>query len=85
MILQNTFLNLLFRFQKKQFFDFKKSAQKEVNYLVKEFEMKKSASAYARAAHQGQEFLIQLNFTHTSIMRIYLRKSQFFQMVRITD
>ena len=28
---------------------FKKSAQKEVNYLVKEFECKKSASAYARA------------------------------------
>ena len=29
---------------------FKRDAQKEVNYLVKEFEMKKSASAYARAA-----------------------------------
>jgi len=29
---------------------FKKDAQKEVNYLVKEFECKKSASAYARAA-----------------------------------
>ena len=29
---------------------FRKSAQKEVNYLVKEFECKKSASAYARAA-----------------------------------
>ena len=28
---------------------FKKSAQKEVNYLVKEFECKKSANAYARA------------------------------------
>ena len=35
---------------KKEFKDFKRSAQKEVNYLVKEFEMKKSASAYARAA-----------------------------------
>jgi len=31
------------------FAKFKKSAQKEVNYLVKEFECKKSASAYARA------------------------------------
>ena len=29
--------------------DFKKSANKEVNYLVKEFEMRKSADAYARA------------------------------------
>jgi len=33
----------------KNFAQFKKSAQKEVNYLVKEFECKKSASAYARA------------------------------------
>ena len=30
--------------------DFKSSAKKEVNYLVKEFEMKKSADAYARSA-----------------------------------
>ena len=30
--------------------NFKKSAQREVNYLVKEFECKKSADAYARAA-----------------------------------
>ena len=29
---------------------YKKSAQKEVNYLVKEFECKKSADAYARQA-----------------------------------
>ena len=33
----------------KEFIKFKKEAQKEVNYLVKEFEMKKSAGAYARA------------------------------------
>ena len=33
----------------KRYSDFKKSAQKEVNYLVKEFECRKSASAYARA------------------------------------
>ena len=31
-----------------EFVKFKRSAQKEVNYLVKEFECKKSASAYAR-------------------------------------
>ena len=29
---------------------FKKSAQKEVNYLVKEFECKKAADSYARAS-----------------------------------
>ena len=33
----------------KDFYSFKKSAQKEVNYLVKEFECKKSAGAYARS------------------------------------
>ena len=33
-----------------QFIKFKKSAQKEVSYLVKEFEMKKSAGAYARSS-----------------------------------
>ena len=33
----------------EDYYKFKKSAQKEVNYLVKEFECKKSASAYARA------------------------------------
>ena len=34
---------------KTDFVKFKRSAQKEVNYLVKEFECKKSAGAYARA------------------------------------
>ena len=33
----------------RQYLDFKRSAQKEVNYLVKEFECRKSADSYARA------------------------------------
>jgi hypothetical protein len=33
----------------KQFTEFKRSAQKEVNYLVKEFECRKAADSYARA------------------------------------
>mgnify|MGYP003131532790 FL=1 len=33
-----------------EFGKFKKSAQKEINYMVKEFECKKSADAYARSA-----------------------------------
>jgi len=33
----------------KQYIEFKRSAQKEVNYLVKEFECRKSADSYARA------------------------------------
>jgi|TARA_B100001741_G_scaffold249588_1_gene211175 hypothetical protein len=32
-----------------RYYEFRKSSQKEVNYLVKEFECKKSADAYARA------------------------------------
>ena len=33
----------------RNFIEFKRNAQKEVNYLVKEFECKKAASSYARA------------------------------------
>ena len=33
----------------KKFVEFKRSAQKEVNYLVKEFECRKAADSYARA------------------------------------
>lgn len=39
----------VFDFVDSDFLKFKKSAQKEVNYLVKEFECKKSADSYARA------------------------------------
>ena len=34
----------------KMFVEFKRSAQKEVNYLVKEFECRKSAAAYSRSS-----------------------------------
>jgi len=34
----------------REFFEFKKSTQKEVNYLVKEFECRKTADAYSRAS-----------------------------------
>ena len=40
----------LFEHADKEFREYKASAQQEVNYLVKEFECKKSADAYARAA-----------------------------------
>jgi hypothetical protein len=39
-----------FRFADRKYETFKNSSQKEVNYLVKEFEMKKAASSYARAS-----------------------------------
>ena len=40
----------LFAQSDSDFVQFKRDAQKEVNYLVKEFECKKAASAYARSA-----------------------------------
>ena len=39
----------LFDYVDGEFMKFKKSAQKEVNYLIKEFECRKSANSYARA------------------------------------
>ena len=39
-----------FKFVDNKFKEFKKSAQKEVNYLVKEFECKKAADSYARSS-----------------------------------
>ena len=44
--------------------DFKKSAQKEVNYLVKEFEMRKSADSYARAG-QSKTGVLDTTKLHT--------------------
>jgi len=43
-------LNPGFEFCDAQYLQFKKDAQKEVSYLVKEFECRKAASSYSRAA-----------------------------------
>jgi len=48
----------------KEFNEFRVSARKEVNYLVKEFEMKKSASAYARAA-TARTGMLDMSKLHT--------------------
>ncbi len=48
----------------KDFDEFRVSARKEVNYLVKEFEMKKSASAYARAA-TARTGMLDMSKLHT--------------------
>ena len=40
----------VFYYVDKAYDKFKRNAQKEVNYLVKEFECRKSAAAYARAS-----------------------------------
>ena len=41
--------NSIFDIVDNEFIKFKRSAQKEVNYLIKEFECKKAADSYARA------------------------------------
>ena len=47
--IQKDRLNTIFDKVDSEYKEFKKSAQKEVNYLVKEFECKKAADSYARA------------------------------------
>ena len=46
----NSYTGTEFAHADSSYTEFKKSAQREVNYLVKEFEMKKSADAYSRAS-----------------------------------
>ena len=60
-----------------QFLKFKKEAQKEVNYLVKEFEMKKSAGAYARATTSRTGIL------DTSKLHTYKYNEDLFKKVSI--
>tara|TARA_A100001011_G_scaffold64717_2_gene65417 strand:+ start:1854 stop:4034 length:2181 start_codon:yes stop_codon:yes gene_type:complete len=61
----------------KRFFEFKKSAQKEVNYLVKEFECKKSADAYARATTARTGIL------NTGVLHTYKFNEDLFKKVTV--
>ena len=61
----------------KEFEKFKKSAQKEVNYLVKEFECKKSASAYARAT------VAKTGVLDTSKLHTYKYNEDLFKKVTV--
>jgi len=67
----------VFRFSDKEFFEFKKSAQKEVNYLVKEFECKKSADAYARASTARTGIL------NTGVLHTYKFNEDLFKKVTV--
>jgi hypothetical protein len=67
----------VFKFPDKQFFEFKKSAQKEVNYLVKEFECKKSADAYARASTARTGIL------NTGVLHTYKFNEDLFKKVTV--
>jgi hypothetical protein len=57
--------------------EFKRSAQKEVNYLVKEFECKKSADAYARS------FTSRTGVLDTSKLHTYKYNEDLFRKVNI--
>ncbi len=59
----------------KEFFAFKKSASKDVNHLVKEFEMKKSADSYARQA------ISKTGILDTSKLHTYLYNEDIFKKV----
>gem|GEM_PF-1826504 len=50
----NTDSNLMINYLEKDFKEFKNTSMQNVNYLVKEFEMKKSADNYARATISKQ-------------------------------
>ena len=48
----------------KEYIEFKRSAQREVNYLVKEFECRKSADSYARS-HTSRTGVLDTSKLHT--------------------
>ena len=61
----------------REFMDFKQSARKEVSYLVKEFECRKSASAYARAA------IARTGVLDTSKLHTYKFNEDIFKKVTV--
>lgn len=66
-----------FEFPDNEYLKFKKSAQKEVNYLVKEFECRKSASSYARATSSSTGVL------DTSKLHSYKYTEDLFKKVTV--
>ena len=69
--------NYSYDFADEKYREFRKQSQKEVNYLVKEFECKKSASAYARAAQSKTGVL------DTSKLHTYLYNEDLFKKVTV--
>ena len=67
----------LFEPSDTEFNKFKKDAQKEVNYLVKEFECKKSAAAYARATTSRTGIL------DTAVLHTYKFNEDLFKKVSV--
>ena len=73
----NTVDNTDFDYVDGKYHEFKRSAQKEVNYLVKEFECKKSADAYARS------FTSRTGVLDTSKLHTYKYNEDLFRKVNI--
>ena len=69
----------LFVHSDTEFNKFKKDAQKEVNYLVKEFECKKSAAAYARATTSRTGIL------DTALLHTYKFNEDLFKKVSVVS
>ena len=67
----------IFEMVDAEFLQFKKDAQKEVNYLVKEFECKKSAAAYARATTSRTGIL------NTTLLHTYKFNEDLFKKVSV--
>ena len=61
----------------EEYREFKRNAQKEVNYLVKEFECRKSADAYARATTSKTGVL------NTSILHTYKFNEDLFKKITV--
>jgi hypothetical protein len=66
-----------FEYVDNEFAKFKRSAQKEVNYLVKEFECKKAADAYARAT------VSRTGVLNTSVLHTYRYNEDLFKKVTV--
>ena len=63
--------------QKVSYNEYKKSAEREVSYLVKEFECKKSADAYARSSTARTGVL------NTSVLHTYKYNEDLFKKVSV--
>ena len=74
-----------FRTPDSLFAQFKRSAQKEVNYLVKEFECKKAADSYARASVSRTGVLDCSSYILISTMMTFSERLLHLLMVKIMD
>jgi hypothetical protein len=63
---------------------FIKESSNVVNYLVKEFEMKKNAKLYARASQDKTGIIDPLKLHSYNLLKIYLKRLQLYLIKKIT-